>query len=862
MNNIQKNFKRKGMVHGPAGKDKVHGVSLSAGEAVLPQQTVQKMGGAARIASLIRETTGKEPKHTLRSGAKYASGMVPSEISAARTRYGIPPASGDDLIKMAHMNNPQGVNPDQFGPVKPTPTLTASNPNPNPNPPHATGYPLPTSVQPMVQGPPTPTTKVSLQLHPAEVNARQARAAASTMTPIDVARMEAARRPSLVEDAMKSSTSQPQSTSSTPQPRQGGVKGFVERNIINPAQKIWNGTPSTAATEVTSPVTPKTPAEAFAEAQRAEQARIAAEAAKSAEKAAAAEMQTAATRGTRTASLEHAYGASGKQTADAMGAVGDAARWVKNKVGDVLKNPKTAPIIGTAVEGVMNRDVYLDQHKSDMPWTERAIQAIPAVAGYGMGTAAAVPGALGGAAAGSAVPVVGTVAGGVVGGLAGGTAGYVAGSSTAEAAMKKLSGSENFMLPHDLYAREAADDARLKQALAQRAVRTTAAAPTAAAPTAINQAEIDGWKKHIAAGGTPPFAPTPAWNEAYKQSIGTFNPGAVMDAAAPAPAAPAPAAPTQQNGLVVTRGPNGERVITGVGENAFAPTKTTPTLANAVGGNGPGSGNNTTGTVWKNGQITTNNVTPTKVGEKETPNDTFNRLQADVVNAARNGNLDEQRAANRAMKSHLLHDQTMANREHSQGQLKIAQVQKEIALGQRQHEKDKETVDRINKLFDDRYFDEYKTKDGELKRTPNKEKTNAFRRFFDSAIPAMEAQVGVPFAQWSPTRQAQEVDRMQMLYEVAEAAGKVGGVQVPITSEAGIGAGNPSLADAMSPAKGTPTLANKLFGWKVSGGNDWVKVGDNVVREHQLTTDDMGVNSERKRFIRDAIAKSQEQMRK
>lgn len=748
MNNIQKDFKRKasGMIHGPAGKDKVHGVSLSAGEAVLPQQTVQKMGGAARIASLIRETTGKEPKHTLRSGAKYADGAIDMR------------KMNEALIETQH----DGIMRKAFErPVDPAAVRNLAS----------------SMAKPVVPTAPAP--------------------AAVSVAPAVAAEIPPVRQASTIADAAKAASALPQpvapvaaaaplSTLDTMKALPGKMWDAAKRGVNAVA---GNAVPAADVAKAAVPVADAAPTAASA-------------------------MDKAAQFGKTTGNITQEL---------AEGAI---------KAGETIKEGATAGArgAGTLLAGGINL-----LNKAAKPL---AVAQLVNAARDTMNTPTLANGAQMAVDAAGAVPLI-TKAGSLA--SAGGTLLAAADLGSRGANMALGSPLENGGLAHVATDILSGSDSKLAMAKANRSL--------------ANDPEMIAMRNAM----KPPVAAAPA----APAAVGTFNPGEVMDAAIqkPAPAA-APTAPVQQNGLVVTRGPNGERVITGVGENAFAPTKTTPTLTNAVGGNGPGSGNNTTGTVWKNGQITTNNVTPTKAGEKETPNDTFNRLQADVVNAARNGNLDEQRAANRAMKGFLLHDQTMANREHSQGQLNIAQVQKEIALGQRQHERDKETVDRINKLFDDRYFDEYRTKDGELKRTPNKEKTNAFRRFFDSAIPAMESQVGVPFAQWSPTRQAQEVDRMQMLYEIAETAGKVGGVQVPITSESGIGAGNPSLADAMSPAKGTPTLANKLFGWKISGGNDWVKVGDNVVREHQLTTDDMGVNSERKRFIRDAITKSQDQMRK
>lgn len=73
-------------VLGPRGVDKVD-AKLTAGEAVLPVETVEALG-RENIEELIRATTGKEPKNSLRRGGRYATGVVDDEqlmrLDAAR----------------------------------------------------------------------------------------------------------------------------------------------------------------------------------------------------------------------------------------------------------------------------------------------------------------------------------------------------------------------------------------------------------------------------------------------------------------------------------------------------------------------------------------------------------------------------------------------------------------------------------------------------------------------------------------------------------------------------------------------------------------------------------------------------------
>lgn len=73
-------------VLGPRGIDKVD-AKLTAGEAVLPVETVEALG-RENIEELIRATTGKEPKNSLRRGGRYATGVVDDEqlmrLDAAR----------------------------------------------------------------------------------------------------------------------------------------------------------------------------------------------------------------------------------------------------------------------------------------------------------------------------------------------------------------------------------------------------------------------------------------------------------------------------------------------------------------------------------------------------------------------------------------------------------------------------------------------------------------------------------------------------------------------------------------------------------------------------------------------------------
>ena len=62
-------------VAGPKGEDKVP-VNLTHGEAVLPVETVRKVG-SMNIARLIADTTGTAPKQGLRRGGKYVVGTTP-----------------------------------------------------------------------------------------------------------------------------------------------------------------------------------------------------------------------------------------------------------------------------------------------------------------------------------------------------------------------------------------------------------------------------------------------------------------------------------------------------------------------------------------------------------------------------------------------------------------------------------------------------------------------------------------------------------------------------------------------------------------------------------------------------------------
>lgn len=68
-------------VPGPAGIDKVHGVSLTKGESVLPADTTAAIG-SENIAKLIQAThtpirVGTAPRFGIKRGGKYADGTVP-----------------------------------------------------------------------------------------------------------------------------------------------------------------------------------------------------------------------------------------------------------------------------------------------------------------------------------------------------------------------------------------------------------------------------------------------------------------------------------------------------------------------------------------------------------------------------------------------------------------------------------------------------------------------------------------------------------------------------------------------------------------------------------------------------------------
>lgn len=100
MNNIQKNFQQKarrglGTVKGPKAAGDNIPIKVSAGEAVLPKQTVRALGGSKGVHNLIKGTTGKAPKG-LRAGGHYARG-------------GVPLAEADDLTSKAGLARPAPV---------------------------------------------------------------------------------------------------------------------------------------------------------------------------------------------------------------------------------------------------------------------------------------------------------------------------------------------------------------------------------------------------------------------------------------------------------------------------------------------------------------------------------------------------------------------------------------------------------------------------------------------------------------------------------------------------------------------------------------------------------------------------------
>lgn len=65
------------MVHGPGGPtDDLVPVNLSDGEAVLPAETVQAVGGPEAVEGLIEQTTGESPAKGLRAGGRYYGGLV------------------------------------------------------------------------------------------------------------------------------------------------------------------------------------------------------------------------------------------------------------------------------------------------------------------------------------------------------------------------------------------------------------------------------------------------------------------------------------------------------------------------------------------------------------------------------------------------------------------------------------------------------------------------------------------------------------------------------------------------------------------------------------------------------------------
>lgn len=95
------NMARGGMVHGPGGPtDDLVPVNLSDGEAVLPAETVQAVGGPEAVEGLIEQTTGRQPAKGLRAGGRYYGGMVDdygNRIPAAQAGR-TPPVTVNDSV--------------------------------------------------------------------------------------------------------------------------------------------------------------------------------------------------------------------------------------------------------------------------------------------------------------------------------------------------------------------------------------------------------------------------------------------------------------------------------------------------------------------------------------------------------------------------------------------------------------------------------------------------------------------------------------------------------------------------------------------------------------------------------------------
>lgn len=95
------NMARGGMVYGPGGPtDDLVPVNLSDGEAVLPAETVQAVGGPEAVEGLIEQTTGRQPAKGLRAGGRYYGGLVDdygNRIPAAQAGR-MPPVTVTDSV--------------------------------------------------------------------------------------------------------------------------------------------------------------------------------------------------------------------------------------------------------------------------------------------------------------------------------------------------------------------------------------------------------------------------------------------------------------------------------------------------------------------------------------------------------------------------------------------------------------------------------------------------------------------------------------------------------------------------------------------------------------------------------------------
>lgn len=220
----------------------------------------------------------------------------------------------------------------------------------------------------------------------------------------------------------------------------------------------------------------------------------------------------------------------------------------------------------------------------------------------------------------------------------------------------------------------------------------------------------------------------------------------------------------------------------------------------------------------------------------ETAPQTLKRLQAENAHATKHGNLDDRIAAAANLGTFLRQDAHQVQREASANTLAANQAR----LGWEQSQAAAEKADK--------HFDKIYTKPGKPGEADIADTTRnlAFKNYVESSLASLNKP---KYSQLSPVDQLAVLSQYKPMFETSQAASS-GGIKLDTPGASDINATEPTWGQVLSPERGTATLGNKLWGWKLNGDNRWVQVGGNQKRMHELTDDGGMINRERETMIK------------